>query len=69
MNSPSDYAAGTQAALKVINADLANDVPSFFQGVVAEQFTPELRGKLALEISKAVIDAVFAERMEQSKNG
>jgi hypothetical protein len=56
--TPQDYIVGTSAALKIIQADIASDVPAFFQSDIP----PGLPAQVAEQIAKAVIDAVDAAR-------
>jgi hypothetical protein len=53
-----DYAVGTAAALKIIQADIAADVPQFFQSNIPAGALAQVAAQLA----KAVVDAVDAER-------
>jgi hypothetical protein len=58
MATPRDYQVGTAAALVVVNADIAKDVPSFFQ----DEISAAEKQEIAAGVAKAVIDAVDKDR-------
>jgi hypothetical protein len=58
MATPHDYQVGTDAALAVVNADIAKDVPSFFQ----DEISDAMKEEIAQGFAKAVIDAVDKDR-------
>jgi hypothetical protein len=60
MATQAEYAAGAAALAKLLNTDIAAEVPSFFQGAIAAK-VPELSSSGA----KAVIDALDAYRAQQ----
>jgi len=60
MATQGDYVVGAQALAKLLDADIAAEVPSFFQGEITAK-VPELSAAGA----KAVIDAVDAYRAKQ----
>ena len=62
MATARDYETGSIAALTVVNADIAKDVPSFFQ----DEISSAQRQQIAAEVAKAVIDAVDKDRALQA---
>ena len=63
MATTQDYQAGTAAAETVIEADIDQDVPSFFRGDISTAMIAQI----AASVAKAVIDAVDAERANAAK--
>lgn len=61
MATPQEYTIGANAALAIINADIAQDVPSFFQGEISE----DERTQIANTVATAVIDALDAYRAQE----
>ena len=62
MATARDYQTGAIAALVVVNADIAKDVPSFFQ----DEISAAEKQQIAAEVAKAVIDAVDKDRALQA---
>ena len=62
MATARDYQTGAIAALVIVNADIAKDVPSFFQ----DEISAAEKQQIAAEVAKAVIDAVDKDRALQA---
>lgn len=63
MATQAEYTAGANAALGIIRADIAADVPGWAQGMIPADLAPSLAGAVA----KAVVDAVDLYRSNQAK--
>ena len=63
MATTQDYQVGTAAAETAIEADIDQDVPSFFRSDISTAMIAQI----AASIAKAVIDAVDAERANAAK--
>lgn len=53
MATQAQYAAATAAVLKVLQADISQDVPAMFQG----QIPQDLLAQFASDAAKAAVDA------------
>lgn len=61
MADQSDYTAVANALVKVLQADVVADVPSWAQGMIPTDLAPKLAGSLA----KTAVDALDAHRKPQ----
>jgi hypothetical protein len=53
MATPAQYAAASAAILKIVQADIAKDVPAFFQSEIPQDIVKQF----AVDAAKAAIDA------------
>ena len=60
--TPSQYTAAANAILKVLQADIIADVPSWEQGFIPADLASQLAGPLA----KAAVDAALALPTQES---